>query len=172
MTSRPNDLLRRLGYVRWGPPDFPLPADLVGSDGIVREPARHEVLGAIASPEPETDPADRDDDRLATELFRRYGSVERGLFRTRDHWVADAAAVRELLLAERIVEVMAHGGAPDPETRAAIWNEGFDEAWRQRDEDDQRDDRALQLVSIVTVLVVGAIALCSVRIVQRLRGVR
>lgn len=36
------------------------------------------------------------DDRLATELFTRYGSVERGRFRTYAHWMADADAIRKI----------------------------------------------------------------------------
>lgn len=88
-------------------------------------------------PQPETAAADRDDDRLATELFRRYGSVQRGRWRGREHWEADATAVRTILASDaamlRIVEQLAAAQvrvSSDPE--AHMWNQGFDEAWQQK----------------------------------------
>lgn len=118
------------------------------------------------NPQPETSAADR----LATELFRRYGEVTRGLFRTREHWVADATAVRTLLAGDaaftKIVEVLTASPvhvSSDPEARAATWNEGFDEAWRQRD-DLERESSRIRFVAIVVGLIAGAIAYGPVRL--------
>jgi hypothetical protein len=132
MTATPNELLRRLGYVRWGPPDFPFPTELAEPHGTIHEPFRHEVLEAIARPEPETNPADHDSDRLATELFRRYGSVQRGLWRGREHWVADATAIRTLLAGDaafaRVLEQLAEAPvriSGDSEAHAAVVDGGL-----------------------------------------------
>lgn len=61
------------------------------------------------NPIPETSWLDRDDDRLATELFRRYGSVEQGLYRGRDHWLADAEALRSIVRFDRFVDAIVQG---------------------------------------------------------------
>lgn len=106
---------------------------------------------------PETNAAYRDDDRLATELFRRYGSLEQNRYRTREHWLADAAVIRELVAVDaaflRIAEELASGpvhiNRSDPDERAATWSEGFDEAWRQRDE----EERVVVGIAVATALV-------------------
>lgn len=59
------------------------------------------VADSLTGPEPYHPPRwGRNDDRLATELFMRYGSVERGKFRSHGDWVDDANAVRAVLAKE------------------------------------------------------------------------
>lgn len=145
-------------YARWCPPP-----------GIRPDPTIwHELPG----PEPETRPEDRDDDRLATELFRRFGSVERDTFRRRDDWVADATAIRTIVASDqafaRILEELASApvriSTGDGEAHAASWSEGFDEAWRQRDELEATWRSRVQLVAISIGLIAGAIAYWPVRL--------
>lgn len=87
------------------------------------------------SPMAETSGADRDDDRLATELFRRYGSVRRGEWRAREHWLDDAAAVRHIVGFERLIgaigEPVVHVNRGHGEEAAKTWSDGFDEGWSQ-----------------------------------------
>lgn len=42
------------------------------------------------------------EDRLATELFRRYGSVEKGKYRSLEQWEQDAEAIRDMIQGEPI----------------------------------------------------------------------
>lgn len=41
------DVVRRYGYVRWGPPDFPFPTDLA-IGGVVPEPSKDEWAAALS----------------------------------------------------------------------------------------------------------------------------
>lgn len=104
------------------------------------------------NPTPETAGADRDDDRLATELFRRYGSVKRGELRGREHWVADADAVRHIIGYERLVGALGraaiHVNAGGGERQASAWNDWYDQGWSEA-----------WLARIRLPLFIGAIAL-------------
>lgn len=96
------------------------------------------------TPFPETNGLDRDDDRLATELFRRFGSVERGHFVGRDAWVAHADAVWEIAVTAPARRPWGSRSArlipdptdpsrpaldPDPLQVEATWQEGFDQGY-------------------------------------------
>lgn len=68
-----------------------LPARLVGGrpDGLI---------GPVPYAPPRWGLAE---DHLPTELFMRYGSTERGKYRSRQEWVDDASAIRAVMAEER-----------------------------------------------------------------------
>lgn len=121
----------------------------------------------LPDPRPETSGADRDNDRLATELFRRYGSVEKGQWRDREHWIADADAVRHVIGYERLVSALGraaiHVNTGAGERDASAWSEGYDEGWSEAWASRIRIPLFLAAIALVVIAFLAGMAYATPR---------
>lgn len=88
----------------------------------------------LTGPEPYDPPTwGPDEDRLSTELFMRYGSIEAGQLRSRQDWIDDATAIRKVIAGDKLIGVLStvHVSTGDTEAQLTTWNDGFDEGWSQ-----------------------------------------